>query len=445
MSNSSVFVPPTTDTSGFPSRLTVPSSLEAAGGLIALISLVWLILAQLVAVASVGNGLSPTADPFGEADLVRSAEHYAEYGFLADAGLPHIVYGSRFPTEGWVLELKHHPLPSGVYTREPALPNWIGGLLEVTIGFQHLWLWRVVPITCGLLALTYAFFSLRSTLNTIASSLVLLFAAIVPMTSTHLHALHYEGYAQALFVTELALITRCFFSDKRITARTLAAVFAIGFLQGWVSFEYVFLTAAAAIPLMLLARAHRRRVDKRTVALIVIASSLSYATAELLHFWQVIHFYGSFSAAVQDFSARARFRFSGADDIPYAANLLAVLITYVRMLWFSPSNPHFGPLLIFLSGAASIRWRVKSMEAGHSPFALRGTAAAGVAGPALIISYGVAALWLFAMPSHSLIHTHIVPRLFFLPYFVASLDVALRLTAWHAKSPECQTTTPANR
>ncbi len=437
MSTSSVSAPPTTDVSAVPPQSTLSPSLEAVGGMIALIALVWLIITQVVAIATVGNGLSLTADPYSEADLVRSAEHYAKYGFLADAGLPHITYGNRFPSEGWVLDLKRFPLNNGVYTRYPPLPNWIGGVFEVTIGFQHLWLWRVVPITCGLLALAYAFFSLREVLNSLTSSLVLLFVAIVPMTATHLHGLHYEGYAQALFVMELALVTRCFFSDERFSARMLAGVSVIAFLQGCFSFEYLFVAAGAAIPLMLLAKAHGRRPEKRVVALIVIASTASYAVAHLLHFWQVAHFYGSFSAALQDFTARARYRFGGADDIPYTANVIRVLFVYGRLLLFWPINQHFGPLLTLLTGATCIRWRLGGIDARHSAFALRGITQAGAAGRArlaLIVSYGLAAIWLFAMPAHSLAHLHIIPRIFFLPYFVASLDVALQLTAWRTKS-----------
>jgi hypothetical protein len=182
---------------------------------------------------------------------------------------------------------------------------------------------------------------------------------------------------------------------------------------------------------MLLARAHGRQVATRAVALIVIAAALSYATAIILHFWQVIHFYGSFSGAMQDLSSRARFRFSGANDAPYAANLLAVLLGYGRLLWFWAINAHFGPLLACLSGAVFIGWRGDRME---GRFSLRGLSAEGAGGHALIASYGVAALWLFAMPSHSVIHIHFIPRHFFLPYFVASLDVAIRLAAWQAKS-----------
>ena len=263
------------------------------------------------------------------------------------------------------------------------------------------------------------------------------------MTSTHMHALHYQGYAQALFIVELALITRWFFSNESPPVRGLAAICLIAFLQGCLTFDYVFITAGAAIPLMLLAKAYGRRVDKRAVVVIVIASALSYLTAHLLHFWQVAHLYGSFSAALQDLSVAARHRFGADNDMPYAAKVLAVLITYGQILWFSPTNQHFGPLLVFVSGATCIRWRLNRMEGRNSPFGLRGIAGAGTARPALIRkSYGIAALWLFAMPSHALIHVHFIPRHFFLAYFVAVLDVALRLNAWQTKSQEAGVTIP---
>lgn len=400
----------------FPLAMSRPARLKGAGDKLALLALIWLVAVQVSAVAFIGNGLSPTADPYSEADMVRSAQHYADYGFLADAGLPHIIYGNRFPDQGWVRDKDRFPLRQGVYTRYPPLPNLIGGLLEVTVGFQHLWLWRVVPISCGILALIYAYFTLRPVLGAMTASMALLFTAMAPMTSTHMHALHYEGYAQALFVAELALLARHLFSGEAITVRTLAALCINVFLQGCFSFEYAFIAAGAAIPLAGLARAYGRRVRSQTVVTIVILSAASFAIAHLLHFWQVTHFYGSMAAAWNDFSSRAAFRFSGADHVPYLSNVLAALLVYARILWLSPESPHFGPLLALVSVAVLTGWgqRASRMK--------------GVAG-ALKISYVLSAIWLFVMPSHSLIHVHIIPRLFFLAYFVASFDLALRISA----------------
>lgn len=45
----------------------------------------------------------------------------------------------------------------------------------------------------------------------------------------------------------------------------------------------------------------------------------------------------------------------------------------------------------------------------------------------LLLAYGIGAVWLVAMPSYCIIHSHVVPRMFFLPYYVAVLAVALWL------------------
>ena len=74
---------------------------ERAGYVIIGALLTWLAVTQTVAIHSTQNGLS-SLDPYDEADGIRAAEYYARYGFLKDAGLPHIGYGDRFPSAGWV-------------------------------------------------------------------------------------------------------------------------------------------------------------------------------------------------------------------------------------------------------------------------------------------------------------------------------------------------------
>jgi hypothetical protein len=44
------------------------------------------------------------------------------------------------------------------------------------------------------------------------------------------------------------------------------------------------------------------------------------------------------------------------------------------------------------------------------------------------LSYAIGAIWLLVMPSHARIHTHIVPRIFFLSYFVVIFVVVMGIT-----------------
>lgn len=57
-------------------------------------------LSQWNAVGAMGNRLSPTADPWTEADTLRAGEGHACYGYLENAGLPDLAYGHQFADIG---------------------------------------------------------------------------------------------------------------------------------------------------------------------------------------------------------------------------------------------------------------------------------------------------------------------------------------------------------
>src|SRR2546428_477513 len=212
------------------------------------------------------NGLSNTADPYSEADALRSSEHYVKFGFTADAGLPNIEYGDRFRRVGSV---GGEALFHGVYTRYPPLPNLLCGLYEVTIGIDRVWLWRFVPVLLTLAATAALFLALEAAIGSLAASAVTVLASAAPMTLSYMHGLHFQGYAHALFLAELALLTTMVLGGAAVTATRLGALALVGFVQGWLSFEYIFIVAGAAIPLALVARHEGRRVPARAVLLLV--------------------------------------------------------------------------------------------------------------------------------------------------------------------------------
>jgi hypothetical protein len=411
---------------------------ERVGTAMAIGVVVWLLVTQIFVIRGNPYGLSSTADPYSEANVVRAAKHYAEHGFLTDAGLAHIVYGKRFPKDGWVLDLYRFPLPSGVYTRYPPLPELIAGVLEKTVGYYRLWAWRFVPVLFGLIATAYAFIAFRQVLDPMAAGVMVLLLSIIPMATSHLHGLHFQGYAHAALLIELALLVRILFSGRKPSTAHYLAFFGLGFLQGWLSFEYAFIVTGAAIPLALIAHANDCRVSVRTTLLIVAVSGAGFTVAHILHLLQVAAFYGSMSAALRDFSDRALYRFAGEAAMPYWQIVPITLLKYVEALWFSPNNQHFGALLALLT-AVVLSDRMVRLEASGAirrrRFTVSLLADQGVVLP-VIVAYGVAALWLLVMPSHASIHRHIVPHIFFLAYFVLALlfvlrvfDTRVRLTA----------------
>ena len=250
------------------------------------------------------------------------------------------------------------------------------------------------------------------------------------MATSHLHCLHYEGYAHSAFLAELVIITRILFSGLPTSAFSYGIVFALGLLQGFFSFDYVFVATGAAIPLAMLARENGRSVEVRLVARLVALSGAGFAIAHLLHFWQVAHFYGSVSAALNDFSSRATYRFVGAGPTSsYLTQVMHTFERYSRELWLSPGGLHFGAFLLLFS-AFSVSGIVRGTNGtagtnvGQWRLSLMAKRNCAVM---LFVAYGIGAVWLMAMPSYCRIHPHVVPQIFFLPYYVAVLAVALRL------------------
>ena len=420
---------------GFLWTSTASKTRSGAGEIIAGCTILWLLITQVLAIHGLDNRLSPhgspTADPFSEANAIRAAQHYADYGFTVDAGLPHIVYGDRFPGAGWVTD-PLDPLPSGVYTRYPPLPDLICGVLEKIIGFEHLWAWRIVPVFFGLMATAYAFLGLRQVLGPVPSGVMTILLSLVPMATSHMHGLHFEGYAQAAFLSELVLITRIFFSNDPPSKASQLGVFALGFLQGWLSFEYAFVVAGAAVPLALIAGANDHRIGASLTMRVVVLSVAGFTTAHLLHFLQVVDFYGSVSMALQDYSGRALYRIHGDNrspeaNYPYWTQVVSNFHVYAELLWFS--FDHFGPLLPLMSIAGGLQRNPReriSVSDGliKRSFSLISDRKALVA---VVTSYAISAVWLVIMPSHARMHLHITPRIFFLSYFTAVLCVCSML------------------
>jgi len=392
--------------------------------------LVWLTATQIADLRRLENGLSRTGDAYTEADTLRSAEYYAKFGFITDAGLPHIVYGDRFPDMGSVRNLEL-PLTRGVYTRYPPLPNILCGLFEVTFGFDHLWAWRLVPVALTLAATAVLFFALQLPFGPMVAAGVTVLASAVPMTLSHMHDLHFQGYAHALLLAELGLLTHIVFGRRAASSWQIAQVALIAFVQGWLSFEYVFIVTGAAIPLALVAQQYGRPASVRLVLPLVVAAGAGFIAAGALHFLQVAIFHESAAAAIADMGGRAVFRIIGDGRTPYPKAVLVVGTRYLKALWIGPDRSYFGSLLPgFTAGLVLSAW-LAGRNNVRLPAAVRsagGWLSADVMG--LIAAYGISGLWVIVMPEHANAHQHFVPRIFFLAYFTAVLACVLRASAW---------------
>src|SRR6202035_3691070 len=141
------------------------------------------------------------------------------------------------------------PLPSGVYTHYPPLPYLICGVLEKLIGFQHLWAWRVLPVSLGLGSAIFAFFSFKSLLGSTLSALMTVFLFAVPAATVDMDNLLFNGYAHSLFLVQLCLLVRIIFAGGSCGFGNYAAIFVLAFFQGSLCLERVFIVTGAAIPI----------------------------------------------------------------------------------------------------------------------------------------------------------------------------------------------------
>jgi hypothetical protein len=402
---------------------------DAAAQRIMRATLVFLALVQVALLVWIGNGLSPLADPYSESDAIRSSQGFVEHGLTWNAGLPNILYGERFADRGWKGSRYAAPLPGGgVYTRYPPLPNWIAAVNEHVFGFERMWAWRLFPIACGLAAFAVLLASLSRTFGPDRAALVGMALALAPMTSTHMHSLHYHGYAHALLMLQIALALRTFWSPEGATPRRVALFLLLGFLQGWLSFDLAFVVAFLAIPLWLFRRAEVRSLSPRGLIVVVLACGTGFTLAHALHFLEVAAFYGSVDGAVADYANRAQFRFKGTAESRYLPLLVRALLSETVTVTRA-TNHFFGPMLTVVVVLVTLLLLSRRIAID---FARRPGVRAIWSGdrardrlPALGAALVVSATWYFAMPSMTIIHHHIVPRLLFLTYLVCVLTLVV--------------------
>jgi hypothetical protein len=365
---------------------------------------------QLAYVIGLGDSLSPIADPFSEANALRAGEGYVEQGFSRNYGLPMVGYGDQFPETGFGLQ------GTAVYTHYPPGPDLLVGALTKLFGEQRAGRYRSAPLIVGLLSLGAFAGLLTRAFGALAAAGLLAGCALAPMFSNMMHGLHYQGYALGLFLVELGILIRLL-GPRAVdrSARHFAALWALGFLQGWLSFDYCFLVTLAPLPLAIL---FRPPGALRRTALSILLLGAGFTLAHGLHFAQVAAYLGGVGPALADLLGSAQSRLgepSWADRLELVGQYATVQAS--RPEYFSWALPlvtigslalvilNRGTLTVFEPARLRFAWHVR-----------RGRSAG-----ALAAAWCISLLWVAVMWEHALDHTHFVPRHYFLFYFVCLL------------------------
>jgi hypothetical protein len=391
---------------------------------LAVIALVAYPVAHQVGVArAIGDRLSPIADRYSEANTLRAVDGYRAEGLLSHAGLPDTAFGDRIPRVG-----HETSAPTGyVDTHYPPGPMWLAYGMAGACGTERIACLRGLPIAVGAVSLAALALGLVGLLGPLRGVLAASAVVAIPLVTNMMHGLHYQGYAFALLLVQLLLVLR-FYERGAPSWRGLGgASFALGFLQGWLSFDYFFLVALCPLPFAALLSDLGRREQRRALAGLVVSGAAGFGLAHGLHFVQVVGFHGGLAAAAADLLGSALERFDpartrelrGTPLGPAQTDPLVLASFYLQVV--SAHSNFFG----FRLGVLLLALLVGCFLLGGRSFAIRAARARVVLGgarpwgAALALGTAVACLWIVSMRGHALAHQHFVPRHLFLAYFAA--------------------------
>jgi hypothetical protein len=251
-----------------------------------------------------GNDLS-SVDRFSEADLLREVRNFFEDGLFRYHGLGNVYYAGMYPADGFVADpevAKAILSPEGVYTHYPPGPEYVAYAAAKLMGQEPVSRLRLVPIAAGGAAMIFLGLAVRRRFGDAAAWLVMGACALTPAVTDGFVGLHYQGYACALLMVEIGLA---------IGTGTAFLPFALlGFLQGWLSFDYVFLVTFAPLAIELA----MPRIDpdyrsrwKLAMTRVALAGG-GFAAAHGLHFLQIWAYLGSVDAALRELGGAAAHR-----------------------------------------------------------------------------------------------------------------------------------------
>jgi len=393
-------------------------------------TILFVILCSVGAVSSLwrvhdmGDQLS-TVDRFSEANALRELHNFLDHGLRHDHGLGNVYYPGMYPSDGSEAEpadMRHGVTPDGVYTHYPPGPEYLLYAAAKLFGPEPVSRLRLLPIAIGWAATLFLGFAIRRRFGELAGFLVMAACAVTPSVTDGFIGLHYQGYALAMLMVELGVAIG--------SGRWLTPFALLGFVQGWLSFDYVFLVTATPLALELVlpridpAYAARWRLGLTRAVL----AGGGFAAAHGLHLLEVWSFWGSLDATVRDFAGAASYR-ADAGQVGYPAQALGNLKTYfygLHPLHIGPTPPDLeewsmfrflglslGPWWLLVTVALMLRRDAHSLRMDWH----------------FVCAVGMAtsSLWLLAMVNHGGMHRHFLFRHLFFVFLVMALFGATRV------------------
>jgi hypothetical protein len=385
-------------------------------------------------IRDLANGLS-RVDTYSEANALREARHFREDGLTLHYGLGTVYYPGMYPTEGFAKEIdvsRYGVSAEGVYTHYPPGPEYLLYAAEKLLGPEPVSRLRLLPIAIGWAAMLYLGLAIRRRFGSAVGWAVIGACVFAPTTTDGFIGLHYQGYAAALLMVEIGIA---------IGANARLAPFAIlGFLQGWLSFDYVFLVAVTPLALeVVLPRIDPEYQPRwRLTLLRCMLAGGGFAAAHGLHFLQVCAYWGSLDAAWRNFLGAAAYR-AGVTPGDGSVGYFGQALSNVKLYYYSlhpftltgspdPDNVMDWAAFRFLGLSLGPWWLLitvwlmvwEKLSPGRDDIGSLRTNWHLVCLTGLVVT----SLWFVVMVNHGMVHRHFLYRHLFLMFFVMILFTA---------------------
>lgn len=390
---------------------------------------------QLAYVGEKGDQLSDFADNNSESNAIRAGESYARRGFTHNYGLPDIAYGRQFTQWGAKIDLDYCGHENGsyetcVYQHYPPGPDFLVGVMTRFFGAGRAGYFRLFPVGLGILCLGYFAVTLFRLVGPVRAALLFFVLCRLPVTQNMMHGLHYQGYALSLLLVQIAVLMRLFLRPADDKEWHFLALYTLGHLQGWLSFDYCFLVTFCALPIWLLAPEWRSRLLMKRVFMAMFLAGLGFTVAHTLHFMQVMLYRGDgFRGLVEHFKevARARSGVTNWDAELAFPGLFGLFVRYWTVLL--PKALYFDlPFPAIIAGViAFFLAPFRRIDAALGPFMLR-VRIQHHQFAAVLAALAVSSLWLLLMRTHAFVHQHFLPRHYYLGFFVSLLAVLVSIS-----------------
>jgi hypothetical protein len=399
--------------------------------------------AGLFYVSQLSDGLASTGDPFSESNALRAAHYYVDHGITDHAGLPDQCYGLVFSHEGFKKyfyysylmntmqsKQRYQPLTSlelnkdtCVYTHYPQGPDLLAAAMIFIAGKEHTDIYRFLPLCFQFIGVFFLAYTCSCLFGPARCLAALTFCFMLPMFTNMSHGLHYQGYAFSLLLIEISFLILLFQGrlDRKRTFIAQTSLAVIGFIQGWMSFDYFFLvslTPFAVLPILgTTGKAGLIQAIKFT-----ILAGMGFCIAHLLHFLEVIIYFGSFDRAFEDFFLAATTR-AESWKLGTRINRIDLLWTYLNGIASDSRNFLVSYTVIFLLVILCRLLLAPGVRffSGHRYYVSQISVKRLVS--AMGLSLMISCLWILIMKGHSQEHMRFIPRHLFLAYFIPVLGL----------------------